>query len=102
MTIAFASRRLTVRRAITLLAVLALVAALVWLQRRPVEVDAVAVRTQPLQRTLLFSARVQTPARVEVGATLTGRVARVLVDEGDAVAAGAPLLQLEEDRKSVV
>ncbi|MFP5398247.1 MAG: efflux RND transporter periplasmic adaptor subunit [Gammaproteobacteria bacterium] len=97
MTSAGASRRRTLRRAVALLAVLALAAALVWLQRRPVEVDAVVVRTQPLQRTLLFSARVQTPARVEVGATLTGRVAQVLVDEGDAVAAGAPLLRLEDD-----
>ncbi|HRH30383.1 MAG TPA: efflux RND transporter periplasmic adaptor subunit [Aquabacterium sp.] len=64
---------------------------------RAVTVDATEAVTQPLLRTLQFSARVETPARVEVGTTITGRVARVLVREGDAVAAGAPLVQLESD-----
>jgi HlyD family secretion protein len=40
---------------------------------------------------------VQTPARVELGSTLTGRVARVAVREGERVAAGAALVQLEDD-----
>ncbi len=68
-----------------------------WLKWRAVTVDATEAVTQPLLRTLQFSARVETPARVEVGTTITGRVARVLVREGDAVAAGAPLVQLESD-----
>ncbi len=38
-----------------------------------------------------------TLSRVEVGSTLTGRVAAVGVREGDAVAAAQPLLRLEDD-----
>jgi HlyD family secretion protein len=72
-----------------------LVGWLLW-QARPVPVDGLVIQAHPLQRTLQFSARVQTPARVDVGSTLTGRVARVLVREGDSVAANAPLVQLEE------
>lgn len=67
------------------------------LRQQPVDVRAVQPTSQPLLRTLLFSARVQAPARVEIGSTLTGRVERVTVDEGDAVAAGALLVQLEAD-----
>jgi HlyD family secretion protein len=70
-------------------------AAVAWRGRPPV-VEGLVLQTQPLQRSLQFSARVQTPARVEVGSTLTGRVAKVLVAEGATVAAGAPLLVLEE------
>jgi HlyD family secretion protein len=91
-------RRRAVRRALWAAAVALLALAAWWWQReRPLAVDATTVRTQPLQRTLLFSARVQTPARVDLGATVTGRVAAVAVDEGDAVAGGAVLLRLEDD-----
>jgi len=69
-------------------------ALLVW-QNRAFEVDAIEVKTQALQRSLQFSGRVQTPARVEIGSTLTGRVQRIRVREGDAIVAGAPLLELE-------
>lgn len=88
------------RRGAWLLAAVLLLAAagLAW-RLQPVAVEAIAVRTQPLQRTLLFSARVETPARVEIGATVTGRVARVLVREGDEVAAGAPLVALEAEEQ---
>lgn len=79
-----------------LAALLALGGAAAW-KMQPPEVDALAVQTQPLSRTLLFTARVQTPQRVEIGATVTGRVAAVPVKEGDAVAAGATLVQLEDD-----
>jgi HlyD family secretion protein len=76
---------------------LGLAAAAAWLAWRPLAVPAVQVGSAPLQRSLQFSARVATPSRVEVGATLTGRVAAVHVQEGDTVAAGAPLLVLEDD-----
>jgi HlyD family secretion protein len=66
-----------------------------WLKWRPVTVEATQAVAQPLLRTLQFSARVETPARVDVGTTITGRVERVLVREGDAVVAGTPLVQLE-------
>lgn len=83
--------------ALALLVVLAALAGgWAWWQGRPVAADAVEVRAQPLQRTLLVTARVRAPLRVEVGSTLTARVATVAVDEGDAVAAGAMLLTLED------
>ncbi len=68
-----------------------------WMLRRHVPVPAVEVQPAPLVRSLLFSARVSTRARVDVGATVTGRIAQVLVREGDKVQAGAPLLRLESD-----
>lgn len=67
-----------------------------WWQR-PTSVEVTQVASRPLVRTLQFTARVATPARVELGTTLTGRVARVLVDEGDAMRGGAPLVELETD-----
>ena len=51
----------------------------------------------PLVRTLQFSARVATLSRVDVGSTVTGRVARVLVTEGVQVRKGDVLVQLESD-----
>jgi HlyD family secretion protein len=77
---------------------------LVWWRIKPQTADVVSVRTQALVRTLQFTGRVKTPARVEVGSTITGRVSQVLVHEGDALKAGAPLIQLEssEWRASVL
>ena len=57
----------------------------------------VTARVQPLVRTLQFTGRVETPARVDLGSTITGRVAFVRVDEGDAVRPGAALVELEAD-----
>ena len=62
---------------------------------RAPEVDAFTVQMAPLVRTLQFSARVATLSRVSVGATLTGRVARVNVDQGAQVRRGDVLVQLE-------
>lgn len=77
-----------------LLAALGLAGA-AWL--RGPQVDVVAVQRAPLVRTLQFSARVATLSRVDIGSTLTGRVQEVRVREGDAVQAGAVLVQLESD-----
>jgi len=66
-----------------------------WLLMRGPVVDAVAVQAEPLVRTLQFSARVATLSRVDVGSTITGRVAQVLVDEGERVGQGDVLLRLE-------
>lgn len=76
---------------------LALAAVLLFLWLRPTAVDVVELRTAPLTRTLQFSARVETLSRVSVGATLTGRVARVAVREGDVVPAGEALVLLETE-----
>ena len=48
-------------------------------------------------RTLQFSARVATLSRVDVGSTVTGRVAQVHVAEGVQVRKGDVLVQLESD-----
>lgn len=80
-----------------LVVALSLLAGVAWWRYQPAQADAIVLRSQGLQRTLQFTARVKTPARVEVGSTITGRVAQVLVREGDEVKAGAPLVQLEAD-----
>lgn len=71
--------------------------ALSWLSLRPNLVDSVTVQTTRLVRSVQFSARVATLARVEVGSTLTARVAHVLVREGAQVRAGDALVRLESD-----
>ena len=60
-------------------------------------VDSVVVQSAPLVRTLQFSARVATLSRVDVGSTVTGRVAQVRVSEGAQVRHGDVLVQLESD-----
>lgn len=78
-------------------AILALAAGAGWMAMRPPQVSALQVKAAPLVRTLQFSARVATLSRVDVGSTMTGRVARVLVRQGEAVRAGQPLIELETD-----
>lgn len=78
-----------------LLAVLA-AALTVGLEWRAPAAAALVVQPAPLVRTLLFSARVATASRVDVGATVTGRVSRVQVREGAQVNAGDVLLALED------
>ena len=65
-----------------------------WLVRSP-SAAAVAVKATALVRTLQFSARVATVSRVELGATVTGRVLDVAVAEGAAVQQGDVLVRLE-------
>jgi HlyD family secretion protein len=76
--------------------VLALVAA-VQFGTRGTASEAVAARQAPLVRTLQFSARVATLSRVDVGSTVTGRVAEVLVREGETARAGQVLVRLEAE-----
>jgi HlyD family secretion protein len=87
------------RRWLWIAGVLALVAlALVgWRTLRAPRVDALALRQAPLLRTLQFSARVATLSRVDIGSTVTGRVAQVLVSEGAQVRQGELLVRLESD-----
>lgn len=75
----------------------ALLAVGVWgLQKwRGPQVPAVQVQAQPLVRSLQFSARVETNARVGVGSTVVGRVAQVTVREGSPVHTDELLVQLE-------
>jgi HlyD family secretion protein len=75
---------------------LPLIALAAWLNARAPAVAALELRAAPLVRTLQFSARVATASRVDVGATVTGRVANVLLREGAQVKAGDVLLTLED------
>jgi HlyD family secretion protein len=68
-----------------------------WMSLRSPQLATVEMRHAPLLRTLQFSARVATLSRVDVGSTLTGRVARVAVAEGAQVRAGDVLVALETD-----
>ena len=77
------------------LLVLAAAGATVYWRGRAVPFDVLQVRLAPLVRTVQFSARVQALSRVDIGATVTGRVAEVLVDEGAQVREGAELVRLE-------
>jgi HlyD family secretion protein len=82
-----------------LVAAVAIVAAAVfaWQTLRGPRVDALSLSYAPLVRTLQFSARVATLSRVDVGSTVTGRVAQVLMSEGAQVRKNDVLVQLESD-----
>ena len=77
-----------------LLVALAVAGAAGWFTRAT-SAAAITVQAAPLVRTLQFSARVATLSRVELGATVTGRVVQVAVTEGAAVRQGDVLVRLE-------
>jgi len=60
-------------------------------------VDVVAATTTRLKQSVVVSGRVLAPAKVEIGATITGRIVSVAVDDGDRVAAGQVVVRLESD-----
>lgn len=64
--------------------------------RGPV-VETAVVQEGPIEQSIVVSGRVQAPNRVEIGSVITGRVVRVLVEEGALVEPGQPLIQLEAD-----
>ena len=78
------------------LATLVAIGAAWWFTRAP-SVAAASVTKGPLVRTLQFSGRVTTLSRVDVGSTLTGRVAQVDVVQGAQVKKGDVLVRLESD-----
>lgn len=75
----------------------ALSGALLWLATRSQQIDSIVVGSAPLVRSVQFSARVATLTRVDIGSTITGRVAQVLVREGAQVRQGDELVRLESD-----
>ena len=60
-------------------------------------VDVVAATTTRLKQSVVVSGRVLAPAKVEIGATITGRIVSVEVDDGDRVAAGQVVVRLESE-----
>jgi len=81
-----------------IVAVLLAVAALVAGQklRGPV-VDIARVQEGPIEQSIVVSGRVQSPNRIEIGSVITGRVVKVLVEEGAIVTPGQLLIQLESE-----
>jgi HlyD family secretion protein len=82
---------------ITVLAAVGVASVVSLLAWRGPRTDALALRYIPLVRTLQFSARVATLSRVDVGSTITGRVAQVLMREGAQVRKGDALIRLETE-----
>ena len=76
---------------------LAALGAVLWQATRAPVVDGTTLHATELVRSVQFSGRVATLARVDVGSTLTARVAQVLVREGASVRAGDVLVRLEAD-----
>ncbi|MEQ1597292.1 MAG: efflux RND transporter periplasmic adaptor subunit [Casimicrobium sp.] len=81
--------------AVIALAALACVAAIFWWRGTAAEVATVT--SGPIQHSLVFSSRVASVARTDLAATLTARVEKVLVREGDSVEAGQLLIALDDD-----
>lgn len=84
-------------RSVLAFATLAVIAVLVWFnwRSRPLAVDLLEMAAIDVQTSVVASGRVLPPAKVEIGATITGRVARVPVREGARVRAGELLIELE-------
>ena len=59
------------------------------------QVSVEPVVQQDFVQTVVASGRVETPNRVEIGVQITGRVRSVPVQEGQVVAAGATLIELD-------
>lgn len=78
-------------------ALLLLVALIGYIRSRGTAVEVVTVESGPIKQTLVFSARVSSVARTDIAATVTARVEKVLVREGDRVKAGQLLLVLDDD-----
>ncbi|MFZ6750876.1 efflux RND transporter periplasmic adaptor subunit [Undibacterium sp. Ren11W] len=67
------------------------------------KVKAFQLQRGELIQTVVASGRIETPARVDVGTQVIGRVAAVPVKEGQAVKAGQLLIELEaSDEKAAV
>jgi HlyD family secretion protein len=75
-------------------ALLVAAALYVILRPKPVEVDAAAVERGPLVVTVDEQAETRSHDRFVVAAPVAGRVLRVVLHEGDAVAAGQPVAEL--------
>lgn len=67
-----------------------------WSWWRPPAASVLELTAAPLRQSLQFSARVESPRRVELGSTLTGRVQSVSLREGERVIQGQVLLALDD------
>jgi len=88
---------LPMRRILPIIIAAVVLAALVFfaLRPKPVVVDIVTIAAADVQTSVVASGRVLPPAKVETGATITGRIDKVLVREGARVESGQLLVELE-------
>jgi len=77
-----------------LLIVAAVIATFVWWRGTAAEVATVTAG--PIQHSLVFSSRVASVARTDLASTLTARVEKVLVREGDSVKTGQLLIAMDD------
>ena len=84
------------RRVLLLVVAAVVVAAVLFatLRTKPVAVDLVTVAAADVQTSVVASGRVLPPSKVEIGATITGRVEKVLVREGARIEANQLLVEL--------
>lgn len=92
------------RRILTIVVVVAAIAVLAFvaLRPKPVAVDILTLAAVDVQTSVVASGRVLPPAKVEIGATITGRVEKVLVREGARVVADQLLVELERGELGAV
>lgn len=88
---------LPMRRIAPVIAIAAVAAAVLFFVLRPkaVPVDIVTLAAADVQTSVVASGRVLPPAKVEIGATITARVEKVLVREGARIEADQLLVELE-------
>ena len=85
------------RRVLLLVVAAVVVAAVLFvtLRTKPLAVDLVTVVAADVQTSVVASGRVLPPSKVEIGATITGRVEKVLVREGARIEGNQLLVELE-------
>jgi HlyD family secretion protein len=82
---------------IALIALVLIVIISAAIARRGQTAEVATVATGPIQHSLVFSSRVASVARTELASTMTARVEKILVREGDTVKAGQLLISLDDD-----
>jgi HlyD family secretion protein len=92
----------SVRKPILIAAIAIALVAAIWFffAGRGARAAVIAPQLGPIKQTLVFSARVSAIARTDIASTITARVERVLVREGDRVKAGQTLVELDNDELS--
>lgn len=85
------------RRIVPVIALAAVAATVLFFALRPkaLPVDIVTLAAADVQTSVVASGRVLPPAKVEIGATITARVEKVLVREGARIEADQLLVELE-------
>lgn len=96
--IPFSSTPVARRRAAWLAAAILLVLIFAaWRSWRGAEVESARVVRGPIVQSVVATGRIAAPARIELGAQQTARVAQVRVREGETVKAGQVLIELDGD-----